>query len=366
MDGSTAFLIFLGVWISFALWTRHINKWSIITAVGGGFIIGCCALIFLPTKPNIPTGPISQSSDLARPENKDEITFALPAGFPELRQAALIKSVGLPVTGKYKVDDGRGIRFRKDNGEQDFNLEFRASRVNVSWMEFIDDTGKYNELNDDNNRLASKVLTVALGADLARKIFEYKKQKQSIKIHAGEATIYGSFVGSDLIINLVTISLKSTDSEKSINPHTINFTKQQFIDGWNSVSEKKIYVINFQDHVASIDIENNQRLTLAQGSGETVGSVALWFASDKRIDAAAYMINMVAIVAGVQPDLSEQQRGDIFKGLRFIGGKKDFDFSNEKTPRSYTVGKVKYSFSLIPGTAFIFLQKHQTEKGHSG
>ena len=64
---------------------------------------------------------------------------------------------------------------------------------------------KFGELNEENNLLAEKVLSVALGAELAKKIGEYKKQQQPVVIKTSPSTIYVS-VGT--VQTLVTISYK--------------------------------------------------------------------------------------------------------------------------------------------------------------
>jgi hypothetical protein len=133
-----------------------------------------------------------------------------------------------------------------------------------------------------------------------------------------------------------------------------NFTKKQFIDGWNSISNKKIKSIKYKDKAAQINIENNQILQFYQGSKEDIKSVLLFFASNKPVDIVDFMLNMVAIIAGVQPNLLEAQRGEILSGLRLIGDNAEFDFSDEKGPRKYIVGNVKYWITYIQGIGIVF------------
>ena len=81
------------------------------------------------------------AAETTQPKNKMEISYTLPAGLPEVKESALVKSVGLPVVSKYMLDDGYGIKFRK-HGLPGFSLEFRSNRVNVAWVEFGDEPKK--------------------------------------------------------------------------------------------------------------------------------------------------------------------------------------------------------------------------------
>ncbi|WP_295448697.1 hypothetical protein [uncultured Thiodictyon sp.] len=135
----------------------------------------------------------------------DVEVLALPDGLPELRQAALIKAIGLPVVSKYDDNDGRVGRilsFRKDKDEPYFYLEFQSNRVGISWREIDEKSEKFARLNKENRQLARKVLTVALGQDLANKVLEFNKRGHAVKIRTEHATI---FVNEGVLSNLVMI-----------------------------------------------------------------------------------------------------------------------------------------------------------------
>jgi hypothetical protein len=228
LQGSTVFLSFLGIWLGFALWARQIKKWSMIIAVGGGFIVGCLALIFLiPTDPNNSSNPISQVNP--------------------------VSELAKPVT----------------------QISENSSSVD----------------QQPENPPAKKELKVA---------------------------------------------------------------KKQFITGWNSVSQKRLKSIKYNDNVAQIEVGNSQILQLYKGGDESISSALLLFSSDKPVDIMAFMLNIAAVVAGVQPSIPENQRGEILKRLKLIGENADYDFSDEKGSRSYVKGNVKYWVGMIPQMAMMF------------
>lgn len=98
-------------------------------------------------------------------------SHALPAGLPVLEEAALVRAAGLPVLRRYDLDDGHGVKFRKDSAP-DLGIEFRAGKVNVVWAEFPDLPASKAAINADNRKRAQAILARALGADLAARAME--------------------------------------------------------------------------------------------------------------------------------------------------------------------------------------------------
>ena len=130
--------------------------------------------------------------------------------------------------------------------------------------------------------------------------------------------------------------------------------RKQFISGWNSVSRKKLKSIKYNDNVAQVEVGNSQILQLYRGDGEAIGNVILLFSSDKPLDIMAFMLNIAAVVAGVQPSIPEHQRAEILKGLKLTGDSADYDFSDDNGLRSYVVRDVKYWAGMIPQVAMMF------------
>lgn len=135
------------------------------------------------------------------PKIKIEVPYTLQAGFPELNESKILKSVGIPVVKKYKLDDGYGLAFRKSD-QPDFAIEFRENRVNVSWWQFKDEPKKFKKINEENEQLAQNVLTVALGSDLTNRIMEYTKQQQPVIFNSVQGPINVSVSESSALVTI--------------------------------------------------------------------------------------------------------------------------------------------------------------------
>jgi hypothetical protein len=127
-----------------------------------------------------------------------------------------------------------------------------------------------------------------------------------------------------------------------------------FAAGWNEVSDRDITGVAAQKGVATIDIGNSQALMLTENPDGSLREAAVGLGSSESVDILAFIGNMAALIAGVQPDLGPEQRGEILRGLRLMGDDMDFDFSDEEKVREHHVGTVKYWAALIPGMGLLF------------
>ena len=146
---------------------------------------------------------------------------------------------------------------------------------------------------------------------------------------------------------------KATAEEASVASRPVraaglDLAVEDFRPRWNAISKSRVQGVEFDGGMSQTHLAHEQFLQLNEGTSGRIRSILVGYTPGNHVSAADFMLNIVAVVSAVQPDLAERQRGEVLKALLT-----DPDYKTNPS-RKYTVGSVRYSLTSVEGMGILF------------